>query len=87
MHIVEMIEGDHRRFQQRRTRYPVREVALRKLLRGDEQVIERAELIDRAAWQRLRLNTHRADHFPTTQALTGAGFIFNLQIEANRGVG
>lgn len=42
------------------------------------------QLIHRAAWQRLRLDTHCAHYFATAQALPGAGFIFHPQVETNR---
>ena len=86
MHIIEMIECHHRCFQQRRAGHPIREIALGKLLRGDEQVVEGAELIDQTAWQCLRLDTDRADHFAAAQAFLGPGLVFHLQIQANRGV-
>ena len=87
VHIIEMIECHHRRFQQRRAGHPVGEIALGKLLRGDEQVVEGTELIDQATGQRLRLNTDRADHFAAAQTFLGPGLVFHLQVQPNRGVG
>lgn len=48
MHVVEMIEGDYRRFEQRRAGYAVGKIALRKLFRSNKQVVQRPELIDQA---------------------------------------
>ena len=86
MHIVQMVKGHGGRFQQRRASHAVREVALGERFGADKQIVQRTELIDQAAWQRLRLNTHRANHFTATQALLGTRFVLNLKVQANRGV-
>ena len=73
-----MIECHHRRFEQRRAGHPIGEIALGKLFRGDEQIVEGAELIDQAAWQRLRLDTDRDDDFTAAQAFLGSGLVLYL---------
>ncbi|MNL72619.1 hypothetical protein D3C87_1979540 [compost metagenome] len=79
-----MIECDGGCFQQCGARHAVGKIAIGKGFRANKQVVESTQLIDQTARQRLRLNTHCPHNFAATQTFLRSGFIFHLQIKANR---
>ena len=84
MHIIKMVKRYRRGFQQGGAGDAVREITLGERFGANKQVVQRAKFIHQTAWQRLMLDTHRTDHFTTTQTFLGARFILNLQVQPNR---